>query len=172
MLSVPSLSEARWGMSGATGCAANDIHPYRVAAMWSFRTINSVTASNWRVFPIWETSMGYWDGQPHAYRGGNDHLFVLTTGPLFRWQHEPQSTKKPSTYLELGIGASWLSDTNIAGRKLSTHFQFEDKVGIGLRFGEQQQYDIGIRAIHYSNGSIKRPNNGVNMLLLSVGYWL
>ncbi len=166
------LAEARWGGNVATGWAASEIDPYRAAAMWSFRSINSITASNWRVFPIWESSIGYWDGQLHERRGGHDQLMAVTTGPLFRWQYEPMSLNKPSCYLELGIGASWLSNTDISGRRLSTHFQFEDKIGLGLRFGAQQQYDVGFRVIHYSNGSIKRPNNGVNMMLLSIGYWL
>jgi lipid A 3-O-deacylase len=172
LFSITSVSEARWGVNAATGWGASEILPYRVATMWSFRPINSITASNWRVFPIWETSVGYWDGEVHESKGGNDSLFAFTTGPMFRWQHEPKSIKKPSCYLEIGIAASLLSDTEISGRRLSTHFQFEDKAGVGLRFGEQQQYDMGIRVIHYSNGSIKRPNNGVNMVLLSVGYWL
>jgi lipid A 3-O-deacylase len=171
-LSIIGVSEARWAINTATGWAASEIHPYRIGAMWSFRSINTPTTTQWLVFPIWETSLGYWDGEPHPERGGNDQVTVFTTGPLFRWQYNPKNIKNPSSYLEVGIAASWLSDTQIAGRTLSTHFQFEDKIGMGLRFGEQQQYDIGIRAIHYSNGSIKRPNNGVNMLLLSVGYWI
>lgn len=166
------LSEARWGINAATGWAASGIHPYRVAGIWSFRAINDYSPSRWRVIPIWETSLGYWDGEVDARKGGSDSVVAFTTGPMFRFQYKLESVKSLSSYLELGIGASWLSDTTISGRQLSTHFQFEDKLGLGLRFGAQQQYDIGLRATHYSNGSIKRPNNGVNMVLLNVGYWL
>ena len=171
-LSLSPASEARWGLNAATGWAASEIHPYRLAAIWSFRSINSFTASSWRVFPMWETSVGYWDGDVVLRKGGNDKIVAMTTGPLFRWQFEPRNINKPSVYLEIGVAASWLSDTNISGRRLSTHFQFEDKGAVGLCFGQNQQYDMGIRVIHYSNASIKRPNNGVNMMLLSVGYWL
>lgn len=170
--STASYAQARWGVNIASGIAANDIHPYRVAAVWSFNAIDTITASNWRILPLWETSLGYWDGKVDIKKGGNDQIIAVTTGPLFRWQHEPNNRNMPSCYLEIGIAVSWLSNTDIAGRKLSTHFQFEDKGGVGLRFGQNQQYDIGLRVIHYSNASIKRPNNGVNMLLLSMEYWL
>lgn len=166
------IAEARWGINAATGWAASETRPYRVAAIWSFRSINSITASDWRIIPMWETSAGYWDGKVDLRKGGNSKIVAFTTGPLFRWQHEPQNMHLPSAYFEVGVAASWLSDTEISGRRLSTHFQFEDKIGTGLRFGQKQQYDISIRAIHLSNASIKRPNNGVNMLLLSLGYWL
>lgn len=166
------LSEARWGVNASTGWAASGIHPYRMAGVWSFRAINDYSPSRWRIIPIWESSLGYWDGEVDARKGGADNILAVTTGPMFRFQYKLESIKNLSSYLEIGIGASWLSDTTISGRQLSTNFQFEDKIGLGLRFGEQQQYDIGFRATHYSNGSIKRPNNGVNMLLLNVGYWL
>ena len=171
-LSYMPLSEARWGVNASTGWAASGIHPYRAAGVWSFRAINDLSSSSWRIIPIWETSFGYWDGEVDARKGGSDSIVAFTTGPMFRFQYKSESIKNLSSYFEIGIGASWLSDTTISGRQLSTHFQFEDKLGLGLRFGEQQQYDIGLRATHYSNGSIKRPNNGVNMVLLSVGYWL
>lgn len=166
------ISEARWGFNVASGWAASGIHPYRVAGLWSFRATNSFTATHWYVIPIWETSLGYWDGEVDARKNGEDHIVAVTSGPMFRWQYQPSSKTQHAYYLEFGIAASWLSGTIISDRRLSTHFQFEDKLGLGLRFGGQQQYDIGLRATHYSNGSIKRPNNGVNMVLLSVGYWL
>lgn len=172
LLSYFPVSEARWGLNASSGWAASGIHPYRLAGVWSFRAINDFSPSRWRIIPLWESSLGYWDGEVDNRKGGASHILALTTGPMFRFQYKLDAKEKYVGYLELGIGASWLSDTTISGRQLSTHFQFEDKLGLGLRFGEQQQYDIGLRATHYSNGSIKRPNNGVNMLLLNVGYWL
>ncbi len=172
LLSYIPVSEAQWGLNASSGWAASGIHPYRVAGVWSFRAINDFSPSRWRVIPLWETSLGYWDGEVDDRKGGASHIVTFTTGPMFRFQYKFGNTENIAGYLELGIAASWLSDTTISGRQLSTHFQFEDKVGLGVRFGEQQQYDIGVRATHYSNASIKRPNNGVNMVLLSVGYWL
>ena len=46
---------------------------------------------------------------------------------------------------------------------LATSFQFEDRLGVGVRFAEQE---IGIRALHYSNAGIKQPNQGVESYAL------
>ncbi|MNE17024.1 Lipid A deacylase PagL precursor [compost metagenome] len=42
---------------------------------------------------------------------------------------------------------------------MSTSFQFEDRLGFGLRFAGGQE--VGVRAIHYSNAGIKTPNDGI-----------
>ena len=38
--------------------------------------------------------------------------------------------------------------------------QFEHRLGVGLRFRNQT---LGLRAMHYSNGGIKKPNDGIEM---------
>jgi lipid A 3-O-deacylase len=43
--------------------------------------------------------------------------------------------------------------------ELGSSFQFEDRIGFGLRFAGG--HEIGVRAIHYSNAGIKQPNDGV-----------
>jgi len=89
-----------------------------------------------------------------------------------RWQRQtPYGDSHIAPYCELGVGLSWLSETEIEGRILSLHFQFEDKFGMGMRFGQKQQYDLAMRVYHYSNASIKRPNSGVNLAMVSFGYW-
>lgn len=47
--------------------------------------------------------------------------------------------------------------------EMGSSFQFEDRIGAGLRFSGQE---IGIRALHYSNAGIKQPNDGVEAYTL------
>ena len=61
--------------------------------------------------------------------------------------------------LEAGIGVAAFEHTEIENNDLGSSFQFEDRLGAGLRFAGG--HEIGIRAIHYSNAGLKNPNNGI-----------
>ena len=171
LCSISPVHAANIGLAFSSGDGVLDISPYRVAMSLDFGNIWRENY-DWGLNFIWESSVGYWQGRSDYAVGTTDRLDVVTSGPLFRWQRQtPLYPFHITPYIELGVGASWLSETEIGGRQLSLHFQFEDKLGLGTRFGKKQQYDIAVRGIHYSNASIKRPNSGVNLLMVSVGMW-
>ena len=39
-----------------------------------------------------------------------------------------------------------------------------------ILFGDKQQYDLGVRLQHLSNGGIENPNPGINFLILRFAY--
>ena len=98
---------------------------------------------------------GYWDAG-YTYwredRGGSNHSLALT--PVFVWEFS-QGGLRP--YVEAGIGVALFSDTRLDDQHLGSAFQFEDRLGLGLRFG---RHDIGLRATHYSNAGLSQPNDG------------
>ena len=49
--------------------------------------------------------------------------------------------------------------TEVECNKLGTAFQFEDRLGFGLRFAGG--HEVGIRATHYSNAGLSSTNDGV-----------
>ena len=49
-------------------------------------------------------------------------------------------------------------------RILSTNFQFEDRIGAGVRIGF---LDVNFRYMHYSNASIKDPNHGIDIFIFT-----
>jgi lipid A 3-O-deacylase len=61
-------------------------------------------------------------------------------------------------YVEAGIGVALFDSTEMEDNDLGSSFQFEDRLGLGVRFANQE---VGIRAIHYSNAGIKQPNDGI-----------
>ena len=67
-------------------------------------------------------------------------------------------------YLEAGIGVALFSHTEVEGNRLGTAFQFEDRVGFGLRFAGG--HEVGIRATHYSNAGISSTNDVVESYAL------
>ncbi len=66
-----------------------------------------------------------------------------------------------SGYVEGGAGIHLLSHTRIDERVFSTSFQFGELLGAGVNFGDREQYSIGVRIQHISNGRIKEPNDGI-----------
>ena len=166
-------AEANLGIAFSSGQGIHDIVPYRFSVSWDFSAVLRKD-DLWGLNATWENSFAVWNGPkrvdlaPHRITDLN----AATSGPMLRWQRRSPFVHTHITpYTELGIGLSWLSETEIEGRILSLHFQFEDKAGAGMRFGKKQQYDVAIRAYHYSNASIKRPNSGVNLAMMSFGVW-
>ena len=68
-----------------------------------------------------------------------------------------------------GIGTHLLSELyDNGGRQLSTAFQFGDHIGVGYVTADGM--DIGLLIQHFSNGSIKQPNDGVNFAVVRMAY--
>lgn len=107
-----------------------------------------------RLTGYWDAAYTYWDGDKAA----SNHS--LSFSPVFVYEFAGERFKP---YIEAGIGVAVFSNTELEENDLATSFQFEDRLGVGVRFAEQE---IGIRALHYSNAGIKQPNQGVESYAL------
>lgn len=114
----------------------------------------------------WDLSAAYWRGT--AYRnvpGQRQNLAVVGITPVLRYGRDD----KLGWYGEAGIGANLFSELYYNDdNQLSTAFQFGDHLGIG--YVTPGKWDFGLKVQHYSNASIKRPNSGVNLLIVSARY--
>ena len=63
-----------------------------------------------------------------------------------------------------GTGADLAITMFRDGNKLGGSFQFEDRIGFGLRFNGG--HEVGIRATHYSNAGLSSDNDGVESYAL------
>ena len=112
----------------------------------------------------WDLSLAQWRGT--AYRGipgDNQHITNIGFTPVFRFQADD----KRGWYAEGGIGLNLLTKRyNNDDNELSTHFQFGDHIGAGYVLANG--WDVGMKIQHFSNGGYKKPNDGVNFLLLKV----
>jgi lipid A 3-O-deacylase len=107
----------------------------------------------------YEASVGYWNrNEEEVANVAFSPVFVYYFGAP-DWKFQP--------YLEAGIGASLISETKIGDRNMTTAFQFEDRIGIGMR---TKDIDLSLRYMHYSNGSIALPNAGIDIFIFTVGY--
>lgn len=123
---------------------------------------------DWYLSGYWEGGVGNWKGDEGST--GNDSITTVSLTPVFRLQPQRPGENGILPYIDFAVGIYILSDTTIGDRNLSTSFQFGSQIGVGFRFGKKQEFEIGYLFEHLSNASIKKPNPGINFLLLRLGY--
>lgn len=92
-----------------------------------------------------------------------DQISVNGT-PLFNW-YWPMGPVEG--VFETGLGVAWLSSTELGPWQYSTHLQFSQIFGLGLKW---QDWQLGWRYQHVSNGNVKKPNNGQDFYGFAVKY--
>ena len=94
------------------------------------------------------------------WEDGDSSLDAIAYSPVFVYRFNDAAV----SYVKLGVGVAYLSDTTIKNRNLSSYFQFEDQLGIGW---EWDRHDLSLVYIHYSNAGIEDPNDGIDMVVFS-----
>lgn len=110
----------------------------------------------------WDIWASHWQSRRGEGTGGG----LTQAGATAVWRFLPLPAR-PDWFVDLGLGGS-LVDRLYAhsGDRFSTAFQFTEVVGLGYRFGPGGAYEVSLRAQHFSNGGIKKPNPGVNFVRL------
>jgi lipid A 3-O-deacylase len=131
----------------AVGQSGESTMVYRLGAQFDFER------SWWqsdvgRLTGYWDAGYTFWDGDETS----SNHS--LSFAPVFVYEFAGENVKP---YIEAGIGVAAFADTRLEDNDLGSSFQFEDRIGFGVRFAGQE---IGLRAIHYSNAGLKQPNDG------------
>jgi len=139
------------------GTSNNDVKIIRLGFRMDTHTLSVDKVG--RLAGYIEASVNFWEG--------DQNMYVLAISPVFAYYFGPNWGAHP--YLEAGIGFSYISNTEINERTLTSHFQFEDRLGIGVR---TRIVDYNFSYLHYSNANFKTPNEGMDMLILSVGFYL
>jgi len=135
----------------------------RVGIQWDWNR-RWFQGQSWHLGGYWDLGLGYW--RRDVLPGQNGDITEIGLTPVFRVQ--PNDLTGP--YGELAIGFHLLSHTSLGDKRFSTAFQFGDHVGAGYRFGAKGAFDLSYRYQHLSNGSIKRPNNGINFNQIRLQY--
>lgn len=119
-----------------------------------------------RVDLYWEVSVNFWE-----YGEENNHQtnFVAALSPVISKQFATIAGRFPLKW-EFGIGVSLVDDTRFAGKDIGSHYQFEDRVGLRMEFGESNENSIALRYMHYSNGGLNDKNPGMDFLNVAYAY--
>lgn len=148
-----SAPASAWDVTLAAGVTRESTEVVRLALQQDFER-SWWQSSSGRLTGYWDAGYTYWFGDKSA----SNHS--LSFAPVFVYEFAGESVRP---YIEAGIGAALFESTEHESHDLSTAFQFEDRLGFGLRFAGQE---IGVRAIHYSNAGIKNPNDGAETYTL------
>lgn len=158
MTSAPE-KENNWidAVTMSYGQSKDNIDIYRIGLRKDFST-------HWFESSVGYLS-GYGEGSLNYWNGHGDENFGLALSPVFAYYFN--LSKDAQFYLEGGIGVSVFSRTTMGFRDLSTNFLFEDRLGTGIRMDE---WEFSFRYMHYSNASIKQPNDGIDIFIGSISY--
>lgn len=132
----------------------------------AYRPINTrLTEIEWLgdVDIYWEMSVNFWE---FGEQNQHETNFALALSPVISKQFATVANKYPLKW-EFGIGVSLVDDTRFAGKDIGSHYQFEDRLGLILQFGQQVTHSLAIRYMHYSNGGLNDHNPGMDFLNLS-----
>ena len=92
---------------------------------------------------------------------GAGHSWDLAAVPLLRSQWPLGEDLVAG--VELGIGVAWLQAPDIGWRHKSTRWQFSDHLGLDVG-PATAGWRVGLSYRHVSNGDLRRPNDGVDLL--------
>ena len=150
----PSLAAQAAGLEFAVGHTSESTMTYRLGLKsdWDKSWLQSDVG---RLTGYWDGAYTYWEGDKSSASNS------LSFSPVLVYEFAGGSVKP---YLEAGIGVALFSHTEVEGNRLGTAFQFEDRLGFGLRFAGG--HEVGIRATHYSNAGISSTNDGVESYAL------
>jgi hypothetical protein len=110
------------------------------------------------------SSVQYWQSQKN-----NSDVVTLSVYPEFRFWLLHR--RRFAWYVNYSIaGPAFISRALIDNTAMGRHFTFQDYLGTGIMFGNQYQYTLGLKVIHYSNGNLFPQNPGIESpLTLSLG---
>ncbi|MGB8337715.1 MAG: acyloxyacyl hydrolase [Burkholderiales bacterium] len=124
------------------------------------------TDSEWHVAGYWEPAIGFWQGKSVK---GDPKIYEVAFTPVLRLEKKSYSGWSP--YAESGVGVHLITGHHVTDdRDLGSNYHFGSYMGAGLRFGKQNEFDIGYRLQHLSNAGLKQPNRGINFNILHFRY--
>ncbi len=148
LLGLTSISAAQAAdLAFAVGSTGESTMTYRFGVQCDFER-NFSESETGRFTGYWDTAYTYWQGDKTASNNS------LSVAPVFVYEFAGETIKP---YVEAGIGVAFFSDTELEDNNLGSSFQFEDRLGFGVRFNGQE---IGVRAMHYSNAGLSSNNDG------------
>lgn len=151
-LSLGTVAVQAADVTFAVGQSGESTMVYRLGTQFDFGTLRQYDSG--RLTGYWDAGYTYWQGDDSS----SNHS--LSFSPIFVYEFAGD-TLKP--YVEAGIGVAAFSSTELEDNKLGSSFQFEDRLGFGLRFAGQE---VGLRAAHYSNAGLQNPNDGAEAYTL------
>ncbi|NOX76214.1 MAG: acyloxyacyl hydrolase [Gammaproteobacteria bacterium] len=151
------------GMLAEVG-GGDHINVVRIGARWDWKE-DLLDVFGWKVDTYWQLEFSKWQSTRDASQDGSS----VTAGliPVFRFVGK-QNRFRP--YIDVGVGVNVFSVSRLEDHQFGSNFQFSDVFGFGVHFGNRNQWELGYKFQHYSNGSVRVPNKGINFSFLTLSY--
>lgn len=111
----------------------------------------------------WEASLNLFDLHGSAR---NEATYGISVSPVFSKALPNISDNYPLTF-EFGIGVAYVHEEKFGGVDIGSFYQFEDRLGLLIGLDEEQNSEIAVRYIHYSNGGLNTKNSGLDFLSIA-----
>ncbi|RKE25830.1 lipid A 3-O-deacylase PagL [Paraburkholderia sp. BL23I1N1] len=165
LLGASGLAAAdQFGLQIGGGLGDHHINKLDLGLVWD-PNLTWWQIGDWHFSLIGEAHVAWW----HTSEGNvHENIGEIGVTPIIRFIDGAGAIRP---YVEVGAGVRLLSSPRISSDlTLSTAFQFAPMAGVGVQFGNRQQYQAGYRFQHISNGGIKEPNPGINFHQLYLQY--
>jgi hypothetical protein len=114
------------------------------------------------------TSLADW----HATAKENKRMITAALSAVFRAYFAPPETHKFRPYIATSFGPVYLSHKKLGKKEQGSNFSLQTTMGIGSEvelWG--QELNFNLKFVHYCNGGIFRPNQGIDIwYVFSIGY--
>jgi len=145
-----------------------NVNVARMGAQWDWND-NLLEVFGFDLGTYWQIDYSKWQSTIDSSQHGANNTLGLT--PVFRFTRTFGSGKDATkVYADASVGVYLFSSTQVNDSKFGANFQFSDALAAGVYFGKRNQWSVGYKFQHYSNGSVKLPNNGINFNFLTVSY--
>ena len=151
---------------------------YRAGLIWDWNQDWALSDSI-KLDGYFELAGSGWKSQLNASDNpspeGKKSATVVSFSPVLRISPKAPTWGSALPFLDAGVGAAWLSEYDLEKKKNSPinmggHFQFEVRLLAGVRFGEQQQYEISYGWFHYSNAGLHDQNEAIDFHAIRLGF--
>lgn len=166
----PTVLKAELGASFSGGYVTGDGYHLRIGVQKPWKHIWCVN-QYFRIAPHWELSANTMHKRLKIVGKDDQCIHAIALAFAMRMYRESRWGASFLPYLEIGVGLSMLDNTCYNDHNLGMHFQFEDRLSIGMRIGDKKQIDLGYRYMHFSNANLSQHNHGINMHSVYIGYW-
>lgn len=151
------------GMFVQAGAGDSATKAVSIGAVWPWAWQRDVGPG--RIGGYTEAYVSHWRASDNGQRVDFTHLGLV---PMLRYRFAAGASP---WFIEGGIGLTFMDRMfRTSDKQFSTRFNFADVVGVGRSFGEQQRQEVTLRLTHFSNGGVKHPNPGLNMVRLRYGW--
>ncbi|MGY5453510.1 acyloxyacyl hydrolase [Agarivorans sp. MS3-6] len=74
-------------------------------------------------------------------------------------------SEKRQWFFQVGAGPSVMSSVQLGNQVQGSRFLFNDWIGVGVKFGEEKDWELNMSWRHLSNANLTPPNPGFDVPL-------